>query len=96
MRLWTLIRKELWERPVPMLTCLAAIVLGVTALVAIRTVTVFSESAVARELDALGANVLILPKGVSLQDFYASDLHDKTLPEEHAPPPPPEDDDPAT
>jgi putative ABC transport system permease protein len=83
MRLWTLIRKELWERPVPMLTCLVAIVLGVTALVAIRTVTVFSELAVARELDALGANVLILPKGVSLQDYYAADLHGEVLPEEY-------------
>ncbi len=83
MRLPTLIRKELWERPIPMLTCFLAILLGVTALVAIRTVTVFSESAVARELDALGANVLILPKNVSLQDYYAADLHGETLPEEY-------------
>jgi putative ABC transport system permease protein len=83
MRLWTLIRKELWERPVPMLTCLVAIVLGVTALVAIRTVTYFSEMAVAREMDSLGANVLILPKGVGVQDYYAADLHGEVLPEEY-------------
>jgi putative ABC transport system permease protein len=83
MRLRTLIGKELWERPVPMLTCLLAIGLGVTALVAVRTVTVHSERAVARELDALGANVLILPRGVSLQDYYAADLHGETLPEEY-------------
>jgi putative ABC transport system permease protein len=83
MRLRTLIGKELGERPVPMLTCLLAIGLGVTALVAIRTVTVYSEQAVARELDALGANVLILPQGVSLQDYHAADLHGQTLPEEY-------------
>ncbi len=83
MRLRTLIGKELWERRVPMLTCLLAIGLGVTALVAVRTVTVHSELAVARELDALGANVLILPRGVSLQDYYAADLHGETLPEEY-------------
>jgi putative ABC transport system permease protein len=83
MRISTLIGKELWERPVPMLTCLLAILLGVTALVAIRTVTVYSELAVARELDALGANVLILPKGVGLQDYYAADLHGETLPEDY-------------
>jgi putative ABC transport system permease protein len=83
MRLQTLVGKELIERPVPMLTCLVAILLGVTALVAIRTVTTFSELAVARELDALGANVLILPKGASLQDYYAADLHGETLPEEY-------------
>jgi putative ABC transport system permease protein len=83
MRLPTLIGKELWERPVPMLTCLLAILLGVTALVAIRTVTVYSELAVAREMDSLGANILILPKGVSLQDYYSADLHGETLPEEY-------------
>jgi len=83
MRWYTLIWKELAERPVPMLTCGLAILLGITALVAIRTVTVHSEMAVARELDALGANVLILPKGVTLQDYYAADMHGETLPEEY-------------
>jgi putative ABC transport system permease protein len=83
MRLRTLVVKEMWERPVPMLTCLLAVGLGITALVAIQTITAHSELAVARELDALGANVLILPKGVSLQDYYAADLHGETLPEEY-------------
>lgn len=83
MRLHTLIGKEMGERPVPMITCLLAIALGVTALVAIRTVTYFSELAVAREMDSLGANVLILPKGVGVQDYYAADLHGETFPEEY-------------
>jgi putative ABC transport system permease protein len=83
MRLATLIRKEMRERPVPMLTCLFSVLLGVTALVAIRTVTHFSELAVAREMDSLGANVLILPKGVSVQDYYAADMHGDVLPEEY-------------
>jgi putative ABC transport system permease protein len=83
MRLTTLIGKELRQRPVPMLTCGLAILLGVTALVAVRTVTVFSEAAVARDLDALGANVLVLPRGVTLQDYYAADTHGETLPEEY-------------
>ncbi len=83
MRLWTLVGKELRQRPVPMATCGLAILLGVTALVAIRTVTVFSERAVARDLDALGANVLVLPRGVTLQDYYAADTHGETLPEEY-------------
>lgn len=79
-----MIWKELRERPTAMTTCLLAILLGVTALVAIRNVTVFSEQAVARKLDALGANVLLLPQSVSLQDYYAADMHERTLPEEHA------------
>jgi putative ABC transport system permease protein len=83
MRLWTLIGKELRERPVPLLTCGLAILLGVTALVAVRTVTVHAERAVARDLDALGANVLVLPRGVTLQDYYAADTHGATLPEEY-------------
>lgn len=83
MHLWTLIVKELRLRPVPMATCGLAILLGVTALVAVRTVTVYAERAVARDLDALGANVLVLPRGVSLQDYYAADTHGETLPEEY-------------
>jgi putative ABC transport system permease protein len=83
MRTWTLVWKEMRERPVALATCLLAIVLGVTALVAVRTVTAHSELAVARELDALGANVLILPKAVTLQDYYAADMHGETLPEEY-------------
>jgi putative ABC transport system permease protein len=79
-----LVWKELWQRPTAMITCLLAICLGITALVAIRSVTVFSERAVAEKLEALGANVLLLPQGVSLQDYYAADEHGATLPEEYA------------
>lgn len=79
----TLIWKELRERPTAMLTGLFTIILGTAALVAIRNVTFFSEQAVARELDALGANVLVLPSGVSVQDYYAADLHGQTMPEQY-------------
>ena len=41
------------------------------ALVAMRHVTVFSEREVTRQLNQLGANILILPKTASLQDYYA-------------------------
>ena len=77
-----LIWKEIRERPTAMLTSLLAMMLGVAALVAIRNVTHFSEQAVAKELAALGANVLVLPQGVSLQDYYSADLHGQTIPEE--------------
>jgi putative ABC transport system permease protein len=48
--------KELWERPTAMITSLLAIALGVTALVAIRHITVFSEQEVKHQLSELGAN----------------------------------------
>jgi putative ABC transport system permease protein len=79
-----LIWKELWQRPTAMATCLLAITLGITALVAIRSVTLFSERAVAHQMEALGANVLLLPQDASLQDYYAADAHGATLPEEFA------------
>lgn len=79
----TLVWKELRERPTAMLTGLLTIILGTAALVAIRNVTYFSEQAVARELDALGANVLVLPQGVTVQDYYAADLHGQTMPEQY-------------
>lgn len=79
-----LIWKELTQRPTAMATCLLAITIGVAALVAIRSVTVFSEFAVARQLNDLGANVLLLPESATLHDYYASDTHGATLPEEHA------------
>lgn len=79
----TLVWKELRERPTAMLTGLLTIILGTAALVAIRNVTFFSEQAVARELEALGANVLVLPQGVTVQDYYAADLHGQTMPEQY-------------
>jgi len=84
MRLRNLIASELRERPTAMLASVLAIALGVTAFVAIRTVTLASEQSVAKELSALGANVLLLPKTASLQDYYGADMNGQTLPEEHA------------
>ena len=78
-----LVWKELWQRPTAMGTCLLAIMLGVTALVAIRSVTVYSEKTVARQMSELGANILLLPKNASLQDYYAADANGETIPEEY-------------
>jgi len=83
MTMRSIIWKELRERPTAMIASLLAIVLSVTALVAIRNVTIFSEKEVAGKLDKLGANVLILPKGVTLQDYYSADMQAETIPEEH-------------
>ena len=83
MTMRTIIWKEMKERPTALIASLLAIVLSVTALVAIRNVTIFSEQEVAGKLDELGANVLILPEGVTLQDYYAADMHKETIPEEH-------------
>jgi putative ABC transport system permease protein len=84
MNLRSIVWKEIRERPLSMLTSAVIIVLGVAALVAIRHVTLASEQDVKSQLASLGANVLILPQGADLQDYYAADENGKTLPEENA------------
>lgn len=79
----SLVWREMRARPSAMLTSTLAIALGVAALVAIRHVTYFSQREVGKQLQSLGANVLVLPKKATLQDYYAADLTDQTLPESH-------------
>ena len=84
MNLKTLVWRELFERKSQMITIFVGILLGITTVVAIKNITYFSEKAVAREMDSLGANVLVLPKSVTLQDYYSADMHSETIPEEYA------------
>jgi len=83
MKLRTLVWRELFQRKSQMLTSFLAILLGITTVVAIKNITFYSEKAVARELDALGANVLVLPKSATLQDYYSADMHGEVIPEEY-------------
>jgi len=78
-----MIWKELWQRPTPMLASLLAVTLGVTAMVAIQNITVFSEQKIAGDMESLGANVLVLPPAVTLQDYYSAGMHGQTIPEEY-------------
>ena len=83
MNLKSMVWKELRERPWTLATSGMAILLGVASLVAIRHVTTASEGEVSRQLSTLGANILVLPKEATLQDYYAADQNSGTLPEEH-------------
>ncbi len=83
MRLRKLVWKELFERRSQVITGLLAILLGITVIVAIKNITFYSEKAVAQELDALGANILILPKSVTLQNYYSADMQGEEFPEEY-------------
>jgi putative ABC transport system permease protein len=78
-----LVWKELFERKNQVFTGLLAILLGITVIVAIKNITFYSEKAVAQELDALGANILVLPKSVSLADYYSADMQGEEFPEEY-------------
>jgi len=83
MKLRNIVSKEMSARPWAAVSSSLAILLGVAAFVAIRHVTVFSEENVSEKLSSLGANILILPKGASLQDYYSADQNGESLPEEN-------------
>ena len=83
MRKVDIVLKELTQRKSQLVTSFIAITLGITVIVGIRTVTYFSEKAVARELDNLGANVLILPKSATVSDYYSADFTSAELPESY-------------
>ena len=79
----TLVFRELLQRKNKLITSGLAIVLGIAVIVTINTVTTYSEKAISKELDAFGANILILPHGASLVDYYSADLQAGEIPEEY-------------
>jgi len=83
MHLRKFVWREMFERKNQLATSFLAILLGIAVVVSIKNITFYSEKAVARQLDALGANVLVLPKSVSLQDYYSADMQNDEFPEEY-------------
>jgi putative ABC transport system permease protein len=78
-----IVLRELTERKNQLATSLIAIVMGIAVIVGVRSITYYSEKAISLEMDALGANVLILPKGVTVDDYYRADLGTETMPESY-------------
>jgi putative ABC transport system permease protein len=83
MRLHTIVLREIFERKSQLFTSFLAILLGITVIVSIKNITHYSEGAVAQEMDSLGANVLVLPKTATLQEYYSADIQGETIPEEY-------------
>ncbi|MEM1067812.1 MAG: FtsX-like permease family protein [Planctomycetota bacterium] len=83
MNVHSLVWKEMRRRPGQSLTALLIVALGVSALVAVESVVASSEQKVASQMHQLGANILVLPEGVTLQDYHAADAHGRSLPEEY-------------
>lgn len=83
MKWTTLVFRELGERKNKLVTSIFAIILGIAVIVTINTIAAYSEKAVTKELDSLGANILILPQAATLVDYYTADLQTGELPEEY-------------
>jgi len=78
-----LILKELWLRKSRLISGLLAITLGIGVIVGIQSWVTVSKQAVGKKLDELGANILVLPLGASVNDYYAADVDAPTFPEEY-------------
>ena len=76
---WT----ELIHRRSQLISGVLTITLGVAVIVAIHSVTLVSEKAVAINLDNLGANILVLPQGANVDDYYSADIDAPTLPQDY-------------
>jgi putative ABC transport system permease protein len=74
---------ELWHRKSQLISGLLAITLGIGVIVSIQSISVVSEKAVAVKLDNLGANILVLPLGTGIDDYYSADIDAPTMPGEY-------------
>jgi len=83
MRRLGLVFAELRHRRSQLISGVLAITLGIAVVVAIQSVTVVSEKAVAIHLDNLGANILVLPQATNVDDYYAADIDAPTMPEDY-------------
>lgn len=81
------IRKLVWlefkQHKSQLISGLLAITLGIAVIVGIRSISVVSEKAVAINLDNLGANILVLPQGSNVDNYYSADIDAPTIPEEY-------------
>lgn len=83
MKLIPLVFREMSRKKGRLISSLTAVSLGIAVIVGIVNITHYSEKAVASALDALGANILILPKSASVADYYSADFQESTIPESY-------------
>ena len=83
MSIYTMTLKEMFRRPGHSLTALMIVAVGITALIAVESIVTSSEKKVAGQMQQLGANILVLPEGVTLHDYHSADAHGKSMPEEY-------------
>lgn len=83
MKIFNLVWLELGQRKGQLVSGILAITLGIAVIVAIRSISLVSEKAVAINLDNLGANIMVLPQGATIDNYYSADIDAPTIPEEY-------------
>ncbi len=68
--MFRIVFKELFQHGAHLWTGILAIALGIASIVAVGTITRSSEKTIADQLESFGANILVLPKNSTLQDYY--------------------------
>jgi putative ABC transport system permease protein len=82
LRISTLVLKELWHRKGSALVILAGVTLSVAAIATFQLVSLGSIDEARRAMLTMGKNIVILPRGVELDDYWAADFGDRTLPQD--------------
>lgn len=83
MNLYKIVMLEMRQRKSQLISGILAITLGIGIIVGIRSISVVSERAVAINLDNLGANILVLPQGASVDNYYSADIDAPTFSEDY-------------
>jgi len=83
MNVFKIVWLELLNRKSQFVSGILSITLGIAVIVAIQSISTVSRENVARKLDNLGANILVLPQGASIDDYYTSDIDAPTIPGEY-------------
>ncbi len=79
----TIVLKEINRRKGRLISGLLTITLGIAVIVAIQSITSVSRQVVAKKLDLLGANIMVLPQGATVDDYFSADVDAPTFPEEY-------------
>jgi len=81
--LTAIVRKELMARKGRLLSGLLVITVGIAVVVCIQSIASVSQQMVAQKLDLLGANIMVLPQGASVDNYYSADIDAPTFPESY-------------
>ena len=76
-----IVLKELWHRKLGALVILLSIVICVAMIIAVQRVSLGSIDERRRAMKVFGKNIVILPEAVSLDDYWAAEFGEHTLPQ---------------
>jgi len=82
MRITYIALKELWHRKLGALVLLLGVTLSVGLIVAFQRVSQGGINELRKAMLEFGKNIVVLPAGVTFEQYWAGDLGDRTFPEE--------------